>query len=680
MSIHFWQASFIAFVLATLNVVQIGNIQQVSLKQKIRVQTNKKSPAYLAFQLLQKNEEHTKSVDPVCTDPCESTNLEATAGILTLETEQAYRIGKMVWLSKVSIQREVSDQPDQSSGFTASLSTREALNPQGGSRFQQDGSRFKMGDLQVSQYDQPPQFSKEQFQETAGAQALMSPLHLQGTIELAGGLAVTDRMSIIVGRHEEGQIQDYGTVDIGAGFYEVKVQRRAGMIVAKLVDDKDQLVGEGFYTINAGDVANQKIVIHPVKSLAGIGAYQQPPSNDSLTRGGSKPPVFAQNNLGSGYFQERSPLPNEEKSYTRSTGLGKSDGQTHPNSFALLRSAAKDYFQTNQIVRIKDKIENTLYPQSMIDALRKIVAEQRTSELQFQNLGEMNLDEMTVIYGKVMDEGKPSSGVNVSIERFPDMVPIYFNALMIPDKELKSTSANGYFAFLGPPEGMQSLVARRGTAYISHVNVYAETGAVSQADIQMTLAISETNIVAFDAFTGIVQQMKVSLQSLSQDVETSEENNNVLLPSVNRLSFAHTERTPIYFPSTFVYNDKQALIHLPLLQTEWLNSMNIKVYEKSGQQVSPLFGFIVGFVQDDDFIVEVMGYKSEQKTQVIYFDSTGEILEQQYGIAGGGFLIPNFEDNSAQVKITGRNSRMSFLQMVPVDSQTASVLTFKFKD
>lgn len=697
MSIQRWPLPIILFVLAILNSVQTTSIQHVILKQKIQVKTNKRSPAYQAFQLVRDQEKH---IEKNCGDSCEMTELQATSFSMNelKKDESPYRIGKMVWLSKVSIQREVLQSPhvmlanartpQTQNRFSATLASQRGVNASGGSRFQ-------LSDLVMDHSEPNAQASFLSRRNDRSGAVGVNPLHLQGKIELAGGLAVTDRMSIIVGRHEEGQIQEYGTVDIGSGLYEVRVQKRSGIIVGKLVDEHDQLVGEGFFQLGQ-DGSNPKLVIEPVKSYSGAGnfAYSPPPppkpdysgatQTPSVTRAqepnqSGKEQTVAHLNFGSGYQEELNPLQGDEKSYTRIASSRGTFEDTNKNSFAILRSAAKDFFQTNQIVSPQDKVENTLYPQGMIESLRKLVAEQKTSDPQFESLQKIKLEEMTVIFGQVFDEQKPSSGVSVFLERYPDMIPIYFNALMLPDLTLKTTSANGYFAFLGPPEGLQSLVARRGTAYISHVNAYVEAGAVAQANIHTTLSIAESKLVVFDAFTGAPQNMRVSLQSLSQDVETSEKDSNILLPMVNRMSLAHTDRTAVYYPSTFVYNDKQNAIFLPLIQTEWLNIVGQKIYEKSGQQIGSTFGMIVGFVQDDDYIVEVMDYKSDQKTQVIYFDAMGNILEQQYGIGGGGFIIPNFEDDSAQIKVTGKNSGISYLQIIPVDSQSASVLSFKLQ-
>ncbi len=691
----------ILFILATLNCVQTTSIQHVVLQKKIQVKTNKRSPAYQAFQLVREKE---PLAEDACNNSCETTELQATTFSMNDERQDqpVYRIGKMVWLSKVTIQRDQMMSPDQvlagnrqpaeNNRFFAKLTTQKAVNPSGGSRFQ-------LSELLMDHQQQ-------QFTTLTGAKSPsqtiglnLNPLHLQGKIELAGGLAVTDRMTIIVGRHEAGQFQEYGTVDIGSGLYEVRVQKRTGMIIGKLVDEHDQLVGEGFFQIGDDGNMSPKLVIAPVKSYSTSTnyAYSPPPAgtipgspsqvSPTITRNpepnpnsGGKEQTLAQMNFGSGYQEEITPLQGDEKSYTRVASSNGGMSDTNQNSFALLRSAAKDFFQTNQIVSAQEKIENTLYPHGMIEALRKLVLEQKTSDPQLESLNKLKLEEMTVIYGQVFDEQKPSSGVSVAIERYPDMVPIYFNALMLPDVNLKSTSANGYFAFLGPPEGLLSLVARRGTAYISHANAYVEAGAVAQTNIHTTLSIAESKLVAFDAFTGVPQNIRVSLQSLSQEVETNEESNNIFLPEMNRLSLAHTDRTSIYYPSTFVYNDKQGSIYLPLLQTEWLNQVGQKIYEVSGQQISSMQGLIVGFVNDDDYVVEVMGYKSDQKTQIIYFDSLGNVLDQQYGIGGGGFIIPNFEDDSAQIKVTGRNSGSSYLQIIPVDAQAASVLSFSMKN
>src|SRR5690606_18871488 len=135
-----------------------------------------------------------------------------------------------------------------------------------------------------------------------------------------------------------------------------------------------------------------------------------------------------------------------------------------------------------------------IFPKSMIKAMKEIVSEQRMINL--------NDPTMPIIWGQAKVDGKTVSGVSVEIESAPSIEPIYFNEWMLPDINLKATSSNGLYAFIGVPEGLHAVLGRRGEQYFSHQNVVVQRGAVAIGDLESAHRAELAPLRIYDAFTG----------------------------------------------------------------------------------------------------------------------------------------------------------------------------------
>lgn len=498
---------------------------------------------------------------------------------------------------------------------------------------------------------------------------------LSGRILFSNGLAYTDTTHLVIGRSEDGQLKDQGKFHLQDASYQIHVQNRTGTLVAKLYSGTGQLLGEGSQRLNSLEwKPNQKngpeIVLTPVQSFAGRSAshYDVDEGGDvkpTAVRGAS-PPLGLQGNLASGFAE----LKMDEENQWSLDGIQK-------NSFAVLRTQGKTFFQTNQIVASNEKVLNLIYPVGMMEALKEIVAEQRSSEEFFHTLGRVKNEDLAVIWGQVMIDKKPVAQAEVTLEGSEDLVPIYFNDFQLPDQKLKSTSRNGYFAFLAPREGLQSLVARKGLKYIAHSNVYVEKGAVAFADMKNSSAIEPVTVKSFDAFTGEARAVNAQIQSLDYTVEIPEGYATVFFPTINRLGFAQVQAPESYVPALYAYNDNVDHLHFPLLTYQWLNQKSHEIQNKHGTFTSSERGTIVGFVMDEEFVVQTWGAAQDEHTRIVYFDAQGNLLDQNTGIAGGGFMIVNHVGDEVQLSVDFLQSQTTSLRVLPSGAQTVSVLTVK---
>ncbi|MBK7961458.1 MAG: hypothetical protein IPK04_09805 [Bdellovibrionales bacterium] len=265
----------------------------------------------------------------------------------------------------------------------------------------------------------------------------------------------------------------------------------------------------------------------------------------------------------------------------------------------------------------------------------------------------------------------PLSGISVEIESAPDILPVYLNEYFLPDPGLKATSTNGYFAFLQVEPGFHSLLALRGDKYFSHDNVIVERGAVSISEIKTATASKPAKVRAYDYFSGISKEASVELQSVDHPVQTVAGQATVVLPNLNRMSLINVNPDRPYIHATYQYNDVNDFVDIPLIQNAWLQQIQTRLKINS----IPNRGIVIGFVGDEDF--EVYSALENKGIVAVYFDNQGNPLEHKQGVTGGGFILFNVPLGTNEVIIFGDRTQKLYSQVVPIDSGSLNVLTFR---
>ncbi len=474
-----------------------------------------------------------------------------------------------------------------------------------------------------------------------------------GLLEIKDGLVITNDHHIEIRRYEEGAFQEKGSFDLVQGTYQLEVAKPRGYILARLLNENGKILGEGIGRVS--DVkwnkfhshSGPKIYITKKVDIKGrtVSAYNIEKSEALSTAG--KAGVFK------GYVSQA----------LDKTGRVALDNIVAGSSTNLV-SQVKGHLTTQQIIIAGAEFENIVYPQKMIESLKTMVSEQRQ-----QNLNDPNL---SVIMGQVLFDKKAMSGVRVQLENYNELEPIYFNAWMLPDPKLKTTSENGYFAFIGAPDELHHLVAFRGENYFGHINTKVNAGILSFAKIESTVKTEEVEVKVYDAFSGKAQNAELTLQSVSEKVQVDMGTQSVFLPAIERWSLLHAKPGHDYQPAYYTYVDKTDYINVPLISKAWLwqivSQLNIKVDLKGG--------IVLGFVHDENFSVEIPNYESMNKN-VIYFDYAGRILKQPSGTMGGGFIIFNLPEDSLEILVLGAKSQKIYSRMTPLKAQDLYVFNFK---
>ncbi len=717
----FRQAIFIFLMSMVGYSTPLNQFKVIPLKNPISVVTNKDTPAYQAFALLKKenlSEESDLATEETCVESCREVDLND----MQSAPQTFLKISKPIVLAKVYIQQsEFTQQTTQERQVLPQKTIANNSNSQVPPRktiYQIPPSRQDADRMMEHAARQPVRYPAGQYQpepteDDLTSEEILASLTpeqktrvstvvaqnridrgiydvgrmgnrnteqnpdtrssgelITGHIKLVGGLALTNTMTMSIHRQENGIIQETGYVRTGDWKYQIQVSSPSGILIGKLYDSEGRLIGRGIQRLspNAETQKNgPEIFLQPATSaVAGnVRSYYDAPEvnggRNASTRA-PKPITNLKGNLASGFAE----LIVQGANDFSVEGI-------EENSFALLRTQAPQHYQTNQIIAAQEKVETFLYPVGMMQALREIVADQRSSEALYANLGKARNEEVTIIWGKVERDGQPIEKAEVSLEGGEDLRPIYFNEFQIPEPKLSATSANGLFAFLGTREGLHSLVARKGLQYIGHANVFVEEGAVAVAPLTTKSQLVPVPVKSFDAFNGELLPAQIQMQSLDFTLDLLTGDDLVHLPPIQRLGFAEVAATNHYVPALYAYNDQQEFLSFPRISYEWLNSVAAEVQKKTTQLAQGQLGTLVGFVAQEEFVVQTWGGSMPENVRIYYFDQTGKILEQNSGIAGGGFIIFNLPDDYQQLSIDLLQSQTTHLRVLPVDQGKVTI-------
>lgn len=483
-----------------------------------------------------------------------------------------------------------------------------------------------------------------------------SGIHITGNLRLQNGLALGDGYIEI--RHvRNGVAQSSGKSQPQRGLFEVDVPDYNGTIVASAYSKSGEKLGEGslrLSQISPNRFGTAEIVLTPVQNSI---AMHYVDFNREVA-GAGKNHYDDRGLAAATYFAS---LDSEKKA--DSAGQARLENIVN-GSWSLVRSELDKYSPTLTLVQAGQDEKRALLTKSFVAALKSIAKD-------YQNIS-VGPETGSLVWGQAKMDNKPASGIQVDAEFQEGYQVLYFNALMLPDPQLKATGENGFFAILNLPEGMHSLVATRGENYFSHVNVVAEPEVVSLTQIASTAHLEPVEARVFDAFEGSPTAANLELQSLSSALMVNGVA-KVYLPQISRLSLIKiSPQDQGYLPTTMVYNDMQDDLHIPMIRSAWLQ--RLKASRKIGDDVN--VSTIVGFVQDEPYDVYLPHVENYSQQNLVYFNARGEIVDES--VAGGGFVLFNVLPGTQSVVVVSKSTNVVNSQVLPIDEDGVGVLHFHF--
>jgi hypothetical protein len=130
-------------------------------------------------------------------------------------------------------------------------------------------------------------------------------------------------------------------------------------------------------------------------------------------------------------------------------------------------------------------------------------------------------------------------------------------------------------------------------------------------------------------------------------------------------------QNPAYVEALQVYEDNEDFIDVPLVRSDWLQSLIAS--RKLNPQ--PGLGTIVGFVPSTDFEAYLGHLEDFPADQIIYFDSQGQTTDS--GVPGGGFVIVSVPLGVQSVALGRAQGQLLQTQVIPVDESGVVVLKFR---
>lgn len=489
-------------------------------------------------------------------------------------------------------------------------------------------------------------------------------LNLSGPVELKQGLALTDVHRIEIHRENRGQILEFGEVDIQKGIYQIQVMSLEGYICGKLRGMRDEVVGQGCFAlerVKAQKEGSQKTLLKgPLLSvektqdlLAQKSAPssferpvalidQKPPESEVKRAQLFREPVTrreAQNRVISYYDYDNPQAKPLDAKVESSTG-----GLEDESSTTIVSISVPNFPRTRTVANVYTPSRGAVIPPNpALNALREL-ANENLAGLPGQRVA-------GTVFGRTLSEGRSAAGRTVEIEG-SDLKPIYLNEFYLPDPNQKTTASHGLYAFVGVPDGEFSLRAAVGNQFAGFQNVSVRENALSLGDIDSTERRRSARLAIYDLINKTSQSAVVTLQNFDEDLIVEDGHADVSV--LDNYDTAYALVNPLnkkYLTAQYILNPGENLYNMPLVSSSWVEELlsNAKLDRPVRNKI------VLGVGSQKPYRVEAIGSK---EARIIYFDSEGQIIKGEYGVAGGGFFVIDPEEgvNEYAIQMAGEKS------------------------
>ncbi len=478
-----------------------------------------------------------------------------------------------------------------------------------------------------------------------------SHYNITGQVRLPLGLALGDR-PLEIRRIVDGVRVDVGEIDAPKGTFSIPVAAMEGTLSIELSDKTGTVIASASHRLGPEDERGNLLMHVTAKSqFAGtFVSFNKEPNHllgEKLLSIRGEPTEILYATLGV---------------HDNSDALGSfAFPKISESSFGLIRARSKGFADTLLTLSAGEAKGISLLPTKFISALKQIIQGEQHQDL--ENSG--------MIFGQVLFDGKPMSGVSVTLDESAEQVPVYLSGF-IPLQGVEATTENGYFAFTGLSKGMHTAVATRNGEYLGHLNLEVDDEAVSIGNLEASTKNQTTQIKVYDAFEGTPLSANVHIQSVKDSMQVLGVA-EVYLPQIQRLSFGYVQPDQVdYLPYQMAYSDKDDFIHVPLVKADWLQN----IFTERRITNVPDSGIVIGFVPEDDFEAYLSHEESYDSSNIVYFDMLGRIVPA--GVTGGGFVMFNVPSGTQSIVVMSKKTEMLSTQVIPVGADSTTILKLRF--
>jgi hypothetical protein len=480
----------------------------------------------------------------------------------------------------------------------------------------------------------------------------MRPLWLTGQIEMTDGLAfLGSQTQLVVRRTFNGQNFETGRVWVSEGKFEIHVKRPLGFLVAELQTRDGRVLGRGEISLidlkgiaeRDNRVSDVRIALHPTSVGASFHAIS------GYSYGGRKLPV-ADARIEIQAYSDPQKVNDE--------GMVSEPTLSRDSSF-VARALAKNHWASLVVGQAQEPQDIRLFANTLVDALMN---------LNLNGTDKKEAYRQSVVWGQVTRDGKPVVGAQV--EMAGNYRPIYFNDMYMPDTKMSGTSSNGLFAFIKVLRGVQAVrVKLNGKVYPAQV-FPTEDQHVSYVEV----GIRDKVISQFKVFDGLNMNQPVvaRIRLVGTDEILPVAKDDFVEYSVAANPFmVEADAGGDYEISRVTMTGSPHVVHIPMISRQWLYQLSV------AKNISPIprRGTVVGYMDGQDFEVELTGYAPREQMQIVYFDAQGKPLDSRTGVAGGGFVIFNAPEGLQTLYVHPVQSRETFSQVIVAEPEFVQVVT-----
>lgn len=479
------------------------------------------------------------------------------------------------------------------------------------------------------------------------------PLFLNGQVEMTGGLAfVGPETHVEVKRLYNGVVQERGRVWISEGRFEIRVKRPVGYLVAELITREGRVLGRGEMNLvhltevpmKGARVDDIRLALRPTADGAAFRTVS------GYSHGQQEIPV-ADSRVEIQNYMEPQKVNDE--------GIV-ADSTLDRDSTFVARAVAPKHWASVVVGQANHPQNIRLFSNTLVEAL---------IGLDLDGMDRKEAYQQSIVWGQISRDGQPVEGATV--EMAGAYTPIYFNEMYLPDKSMKKSGPNGLFAFLKVKAGVQALRVKSGSRmypaqvfptemkHVSYVELQLRDKMVSQFRIFDVLDLNK-QVSAHVRMVGTDEMLPVSGHQLVEYAMAADP------------FMVEAEAGPEYEISRTTLTGQPHLVQVPLIRREWL----AKIYNDTGAITNPTRGLVAGFIDDQDYEIEMTGYPPGENMQIVYFDGEGRLTNAKTGSAGGGFLIFNAPPGLQTVYVHPTQSRETYSQVVVAEPRYVHVMTW----
>ena len=480
------------------------------------------------------------------------------------------------------------------------------------------------------------------------------PVWIDGQIEMTGGLGwIGPETDLVVRRTVDGRTQEKGRIWVTEGKFEIHVSKATGYLVAELQTRDGRVLGRGEVNLvgvlgtaptSGQRIGDLKIALRPtteVASLRAVSGYSH----------GERKIALADAQVEIDSVAHAMSVDDEGFVGEPSIGAG--------SSYVARASAPKHW--PSLIVAGADRPRDVhLLPNGMVKAL---------VDLSLKKNDRRDALNESIVWGQVTQGTEAVAGA--SVELTAGQTPIYFNDFYLPDQTLQRTGKNGLFAFVNVKSGVQAVRVRRGeVAYPAQIFA-SEAKHVSYVELSLRdKVVAEFNV---SDVLGGNRLTPANLKLVGTDAALATKGRDVVeLNTAGDAMMIEADAGPDFEVSRTTVGAEPREVQLPIVRREWLRGLY------GARTIEPKLdrGAVVGFVDGQDFEVEMTGGLLKERLPIVYFDALGKPVAGPTGIAGGGFAILNAPTGVQTVQIHPTQARASFTQVVVAEPNLVHVMTW----